>query len=407
MHPVAPPPQGLPVKRKRPSRMETCSPQRVAVNEVGWARPINHWYLFLMGRAHPTCFEQQRRAAPRFRVIDVLRQHAARFVSSTSSSACLQVRSTLAKIAGCRTAALGASWHWCAECDSGVRIANSCGDRHCPQCGSGQRATWVDRMRPLLPDDVPYFRVVFTIPDDLSSLTLGNRRVMFDVLFRSAWESLKHVVETEQQFEAAAAMVLHTWNQKLDAHVHVHAVVSGGGPSLVRPEMWKSAEPPPRERPDRSWLVDAGNLRHGFRDHFLTGLRRLHRAGELKLDTDWSHLRDASAFENFLAPLGRKSWVTYIQTSPNDTSLPVDVVKYLARYLTGGPISDRRITEHDGRSVTFTARSGTTHGCSHETAEVTLLAQEFVRRWYLHILPSASAGHGDSAAGVLDIAGVM
>jgi Putative transposase len=79
---------------------------------------------------------------------------------------------------------------------------------------------------------------------------------MFRLLFEAAWQSLKTVLETEQQYEAAAAMVLHTWNQHLESHVHLHAVVPGGGPSLKNPEQWKSAAPPPHQRPDRWWLVD-------------------------------------------------------------------------------------------------------------------------------------------------------
>lgn len=233
------------------------------------------------------------------------------------------------------------------------------------------------------------------MPDELSSLTLGNRRVMFNLLFRSAWESLQTVVEDEQKFEVAAAMVLHTWNQKLDAHVHVHAVVPGGGPSLKRAGTWKAAQPPPHICRDRKssagapgWLCDADDLRFEFRTRFLAGLRRLRAKGELKLDNDWQHLRDKDAFETFLAPLERKPWVTYIQTPPSEASQPADVAKYLARYLTGGPISNRRIIAHDGRSVTFTARTGTTHGGSDETKDVDLPVLEFLRRWCLHILPS-------------------
>ena len=112
------------------------------------------------------------------------------------------------------------------------------------------------------------------MPAELSSLTLGNRKVMFDLLFRSAWRSLKQVVEDEQQFEAAAAMVLHTWNQKLDSHVHVHALVPGGGPSLKEPGTWKTSCPPPHENQRRLWLVDADVLRVKFRDRFLTGACR-------------------------------------------------------------------------------------------------------------------------------------
>ncbi|MFM7923449.1 MAG: transposase [Planctomycetaceae bacterium] len=321
------------------------------------------------------------------RVIDILREHVAGFVARHPSAACAQVQSTLAKISFCRTQSLGASWHWCAECNTGIRIPNSCGDRHCPQCRGAQRVTWVDTMQPLLLPGVDMFEVVFTIPETLSSLTLGNRREMFRLLFHAAWQSLKTVLEKEQQFEAAAAMVLHTWNQHLESHVHLHAVVPGGGPSLKNAEQWKSATPPPHERQDRWWLVDAEDLRAEFRKRFLAGLRRLHAHEQLRLDGDWAYLRDSESFERYLAPLESQAWVTYIEPPP-ETSQPEDVVKYLARYLTGGPISDRRLVSHDGRHVVFTARKGTTHGGSDETEEVSVPVDEFVRRWCLHILPS-------------------
>ncbi|MFK7817528.1 MAG: transposase [Planctomycetaceae bacterium] len=308
-------------------------------------------------------------------------------MSADSSAAVPHVQSTLAKISVCRTAALGSKLYGCRSCGEVKRVHHSCGDRHCPQCRGASRVNWVDSAATWVLPNMDYYQVVFTIPDCLSSLTLGNRRVMFDLLFRSAWSSLKKTVEDEQQFEAAAAMVLHTWNQKLDAHVHVHAVVPGGGPSLQKENAWKSAEPPPGREYHDFWLVDADTLRTEFRKQFLRGLKRLHQRGQLKLDGQWSDLRDADAFESWLSPLETIDWVAYIQPPPTGSSQPFDVVKYLARYLTGGPISDYRITNYDGHNVTFTARSGTVHGGSDETEAVELPAVEFIRRWCLHILP--------------------
>ena len=236
-------------------------------------------------------------------------------------------------------------------------------------------------------EGVDYYQVVFTLPDDLSSLALGNRRVIFNLLFHSAWKSLKKVLEDEQAYEAAANMVLHTWDQKQNSHVHLHAVVPGGGPSLHRPGEWKNAVPPPHERQDRWWLVDADDLRHEFRKQFLKGLRLLHRKQELRLEGSWSHLQDKAAFETFLSPMEAKSWVTYIEPPPTESSQPSDIVKYLARYLTGGPISDARLVSYENGKVTFTARTGKTHGGSDEIEEVELPVVEFVRRWCLHILP--------------------
>ncbi|MEZ6130377.1 MAG: transposase [Planctomycetaceae bacterium] len=123
------------------------------------------------------------------------------------------------------------------------------------------------------------------------------------------------------------------------------------------------------------------------RKQFLQGLRLLHRKKELKLDGEWSHLQNKVAFETFPAPMEAKSWVTYIEPPPTESSQPADIVKYLARYLTGGPISDARLVNYEDGQVTFTARTGKTHGGSDEVEELKLPAEEFVRRWCLHILP--------------------
>ena len=322
-------------------------------------------------------------------MIDILRRHAAEFVRAERSAAVPQVQSTLAKLSVCRTAALGSRLFGCRECGEVKRVHHSCGDRHCPQCRGASRANWVDSAAAWILPGIDYYQVVFTIPSELSSLALGNRREIFNLLFRSAWRSLKTVLESEQHYEAAAAMVLHTWNQKLDAHIHVHAVVPGGGPSLETPGQWTSATPPSGREHHDHWLVDADILRAEFRKRFLRGLKQLHRRKALNLNAEWSHLRKGETFAAWLQPLESIDWVTYIQPPPAASSQPRDIVKYLARYLTGGPISDFRLTHYDGHRVTFTARTGTVHGGSDEVEPVTLSAVEFVRRWSLHILPSS------------------
>jgi len=339
-------------------------------------------------------------------VTDILTEYAGEFVRKHRAQAVPQVQSTLAKLSLCRTPALGGHVYDCQTCGHRVVVLNSCGDRHCAQCSGAKRRDWLESSAKLLLEGVDYFQVVFTIPDQLSSLALGNRKEMFDLLFHSSWRALKQTIEDEQQFEAAAAMVLHTWNQQLDAHVHVHALVPGGGPSLRDPGTWKKSVPPPHKNPKRPWLVDADTLRLAFRTEFLRGLRSLHRRGLLKLTGDWKFLRQTDEFDSWLRPTEQKSWVTYIQPppqngsppnspppnsllqdSPLEGSSPENVLKYLARYMTGGPISDRRLVSHEDGMVTFTARTGTTTGGSDDTAEVELPGAEFVRRWSLHILP--------------------
>jgi hypothetical protein len=215
---------------------------------------------------------------------------------------------------------------------------------------------------------------------------------MFDLLFRSAWQALPTTLEGEQGFQAAAAMVLHTWNQKLEPHVHVHAVVPGGGPSLNGCR-WITSRRRSGAKLPGAYLVDADHLRVAFRDAYLKGLKRLHQAGKLKLQGVWLRLRHQTAFEQFLKPLEQQDWVTYIQPPPTTTDgrtdcSPQHVVKYLARYITGGPISDRRLVSDENGQVTFRARSGDTTGGTREQIPVPLSGVEFVRRWSRHILPA-------------------
>jgi hypothetical protein len=127
-------------------------------------------------------------------------------------------------------------------------------------------------------------------------------------------------------------------------------------------------------------------LREQFRKAFLKGLRGLHRRGELKLEAEWSHLCESAAFDDFLQPLEETNWVAHI-TPPPENSTPEHVLKYLARYLTGGPISDRRLISAEHGQVTFWARSGTRPGGDSSGQPYTLKGCEFVRRWSLHILP--------------------
>ncbi len=143
-------------------------------------------------------------------VANLLRQYVPGFVKQYPRQAVPQVQSTLAKLSLCRTAALGGRLLRCESCAGQCVVYNSCGDRHCPQCRGARRAEWLERMSTLLLPEVNYFQVVFTLPDKLSSLVLGHRRELYNLLFRSAWRALRDVVQQQCGFQPAALMVLHT-----------------------------------------------------------------------------------------------------------------------------------------------------------------------------------------------------
>ena len=265
-------------------------------------------------------------------------------------------------------------------------IYNSCGDRHCPTCSGAKRADWLDSTAELVLDGVDHFQVVFTLPSRLSSLALGNREAIYNLLFASAWSALRQVIESEQGYEPAAVMVLHTWNQKLEPHAHVHAVVPGGGPSLEG-NRWRVAQRGGDPGSAGKYLVDAGQLRRVYREAFLEGLEKLWQRGELKLEGEYEPLQEPEAWQALVEELRECEWVSYIEPPPKGAGGAEDVLKYLARYLTGGPISDRRILSADEHEVTLLAREGKTAGGDSRQVPVRLSAVEFTRRWSLHVLP--------------------
>ena len=220
--------------------------------------------------------------------------------------------------------------------------------------------------------------MVFTIPDKLSSLVLGNQGPLYRLLFRSAASALQRSIRDECGMPAAATMVLHTGNQRLGHHPHLHALVPGSGPSLDGtrwvPCRYTKAR---HKKPAQPFLVDNTALGRRFRDSYLRGVRRLIKAGTLAIE-------DLAEINTILDDVATSDWVVYIQPPPKDSSDPADVLKYLARYLTGGPISDRRLIEvKDGR-VYFWARSQDKSG---RQVPVSLPTLEFIRSWTLHILP--------------------
>ena len=234
---------------------------------------------------------------------------------------------------------------------------------------------------------VIYYQVVFTLPSDLSELALANRESIADLLFLSASKAIRKTVRTQQDYDPASMMVLHTWNQRLQPHWHVHALVPGGGPSLTG-DHWKSAEAPPgATNSDGYYLVDAISLRESFRKAAISHLKRLYKNDKLKLGGKFAFLQDSQAWKTFCDGLSELEWVSFIQPPPTKSCSAEQVVRYLTRYLTGGPISDSRIVAADDEHVTFMAREGKQTGGEREQVPVTLETIEFVRRWCEHIQP--------------------
>ena len=319
-------------------------------------------------------------------MIDLIRQFAPRFLSGPVNLA-FQVKSVLSKLLLCRTKTLGGHKYTCPPCGSTCQVYNSCGDRHCPLCSGARRGDWLEKTRELILPGVHYFQAVFTLPDRFSRLILANRRAMYGLLFRSAWQALRHELR-KQGIDPAAVLVLHTWNQELGHHPHIHALVPGAGPSANRDSdpCWveaKDANFPDGREP---FLVDVEQLGRTFRDRFVRGLGTLLRKESLRLHDEWSQLHDKGLRRCWLKALRQSPWNVFISGPPHGDSNPEQVLKYLTRYMTGGPISAARIVAQNDDQVTFLARSKD-KSQGNPQIEHTIAGVEFVRRWSLHILP--------------------
>jgi hypothetical protein len=182
----------------------------------------------ISGEAQSEDRSEERRSG--LTVLSVIKQYTEPFMLEHGKTVAAQVKSTLARLGFCRTAPMGGRVYRCPSCDFKCNVYNSCTDRHCPQCVGARRADWLAKTEKLLRSEVTYFQVVFTLPEQLSALALGNRSVLYKLLFGSAWNALSKAIRNELGMQPAAAKVLHTWNQRLEHHPHIHALVPGMGP---------------------------------------------------------------------------------------------------------------------------------------------------------------------------------
>ena len=221
---------------------------------------------------------------------------------------------------------------------------------------------------------MPYFHVIFTLPEELNVLALGNPEVIYDLLFHSASETLLEIAADPKHLGACLGIlaVLHTWGQTLVLHPHLHCIVPGGGPSLDS-ERWMTAS----ER----FLLPVRVLAPVFRGKFLAGLKQLYQDGRLSLTGGAGKLRDPFEWLNLLDRLYKSSWWVY---SKPPFGGPEQVLKYLARYTHRVALSNHRLVGLADGKVTFTYKDYSQNG---RRRELTLPVEEFIRRFLLHVLP--------------------
>ena len=311
---------------------------------------------------------------PKLEVADIFRRYGAAYREQHGASMSTTQRRVMTAIELCRTAALGGHLERCDECGHERNCFNSCRDRHCPKCQSLARAQWIeDRQSELL--EVPYFHVVFTVPEEIAAIACQNKKVVYSILFHVTAETLTTIAADPKPLGAQIGFfaVLHSWGQNLLFHPHLHCVVPGGGPSPDG-QRWLSC------RPD--FCLPVRVLSRLFRRLFLESLQKAFDSGRLQFFGALEPLRERFAFVRHLARAKTSEWVVYAK---RPFAGPQQVLDYVGRYTHRVAISNNRLLDIENDQVRFQWKDYRT---GDEVKTMTLSADEFIRRFLLHILPN-------------------
>jgi len=297
--------------------------------------------------------------APKYEVADILNEHWLQLQQKGNFNS-WQLR-TLNAIRRCRTIDLGGHIDGCTNCGQILISYNSCRNRHCPRCQGQNRINWIEaREAELLP--VPYFHVVFTIPDTLNRFCLFKAKVIYDILFKTAWSVINDFGHDPKWLGAQTGMIsiLHTWGQALSLHPHLHCIIPAGG--LTRDGRWIPS------KTQGKYLFPVTAMSKVFRARFILEL-----AAQLP-----KHVTQELKDELF-----GKDWVVYAKRPFKSVH---SAIEYLGRYTHKIAISNHRLLEVSEDEVSFSYKDYREEG---KKKMMTLDALEFIRRFALHILPRA------------------
>src|SRR5512145_104474 len=271
----------------------------------------------------------------------------------------------------CRTAALGGHLQQCDSCGFKHPAYNSCLNRHCPKCQSLAKARWLEKQKSeLLPTG--YFHLVFTLPHELNRLILVNKKTLINILFHAVSETLLAFAQRHLKGTLGITAVLHTWDQTLLDHFHLHCLVPAGALSFDL-HRWISAR--------QNFLFDVKVLSLVFRGKFLDLRKKAFDQNKLLFAGQIAPLADAATFNVLLKALRKKPWVVYAK---KPFGSPEHVLDYLGRYTHRVALSNDRILSAHNGEVTFTYRDRKNHD---PPKPMKLDAEEFIRRFLLHVIP--------------------
>jgi hypothetical protein len=278
-------------------------------------------------------------------------------------------QAVFSKLSKCHTKEIGVHQFKCnnSSCGHVHQQYHSCGNRHCPNCGGAKRDRWIDdRMSELLP--TKYFHIVFTVPQELHSIFLCNRKKMFDLIFESGHYTLTKLGRDPQWLGATPGIVsiLHTNGQTLSFHPHIHCIVSGGG--VDKEGKWIQGK-----RSNGKFLFPRRVMELMYKAYFLKRLKAMLGNGDVVIPNSF----DSKVIED----VGFKKWNVYAKAPFGG---PAQIIEYLGRYTHKVAITSHRITEITDNTITFNYKD---YHDNNKTKSMTLSTEEFVRRFELHILP--------------------
>jgi hypothetical protein len=312
---------------------------------------------------------------PKIEVADIFRRYGEAYRNDHDASLSTAQRRVMSAIELCRTAALGGHIEQCDHCGHERNAYNSCRNRHCTKCQCLARAEWIEhRQAELL--DCEYFHVVFTVPEEIAAIAYQNKEVVYGILFQTASKTLRTIAADPKHLgaEIGCFAVLHTWGQNLLHHPHLHFVIAGGG---LAPESdrWISCRP--------GFFLPVRVLSRLFRRLFVKALRKAFESGKLHFFSSLQSLLDPEAFLRYLAPVRKKEWGVYAKPP---FSGPQQVLDYVGRYTHRVAISNDRLLDIEDGEIRFRWKDYRDH---NQQKTMTLKADEFIRRFLLHVLPDA------------------
>lgn len=307
-------------------------------------------------------------------VADIFRRYGEAWSLQHGSSLSTAQRAAMSAIERCRTAVLGGHVEQCDRCGEQRISYNSCRSRNCPKCQALARAQWIeDRRAELL--DTQYFHVVFTVPNEVAAIAFQNAEVVYDILFHATAETLRTIAADPKHLGAEIGFfaVLHTWGQNLGHHPHIHCVVPGGGLSPDG-DRWISCRP--------GFFLPVAVLSRLFRRLFLEALEKAFLAGKLQFFSSLERLREPGPFRRYLDSVRGINWVVYAKPP---FAGPERVLDYVGRYTHRIAISNDRLIDIEDANVRFHWKD---YRDGSKPKVMTLSADEFIRRFLIHVLPS-------------------